>query len=52
MDRIRQKPRGHGRRFELRISSTDKTTFFLAEPGDVQATREKTVPSSVFRWPR
>src|SRR5581483_8138155 len=39
-------------RFELRFSNTNKTTFFLAEPSDIQATRERTVPSSVFRWPR
>lgn len=41
---------GRGR-FELRVSNTDKTTFFLAEPSDIGATRERTVPSSVFRWP-
>ena len=40
------------RRLELRLSSTDKTTFFLAEPSDIGATREQTVPSSVFRWPQ
>jgi hypothetical protein len=42
---------GH-HRFELRLSNTDKTTFFLAEPSDIGATRERTVPSSVFRWPQ
>jgi hypothetical protein len=40
-----------GHRFEIRASSYDFTTFFLPEPFDVQATREQTVPSSVFRWP-
>jgi hypothetical protein len=40
-----------GHRFEIRASSSDLTTFFLPEPFDVQATREQTVPSSVFRWP-
>ena len=40
-----------GHRFEIRVSSSDFTTFFLPEPFDVQATREQTVPSSVFRWP-
>jgi hypothetical protein len=40
-----------GRRFEIRVGSSDLTTFFLPEPFDVQATREQTVPSSVFRWP-
>jgi hypothetical protein len=41
---------GNGR-WELRLTSTDKTTFFLAEPTDISSTREQTVPSSVFRWP-
>ena len=45
-------PEVQGRRLELRFGSTDKTTFFLPEPLDVAATRERTVPSSVFRWPR
>ena len=40
-----------GHRFEIRFGSSDFTTFFLPEPFDVQATREQTVPSSVFRWP-
>ena len=44
-------PEFHGRRLELRFGSSDFTTFFLPEPFDVQATREQTVPSSVFRWP-
>lgn len=45
-------PETGSHRFELRMSGVDKTTFFLPEPLDVQATRERTVPSSVFRWPR
>lgn len=45
-------PEAGGHRFELRFSNTNKTTFFLAEPSDIQATREHTVPSSVFRWPK
>ena len=45
-------PEVGGHRFELRFSNTNKTTFFLAEPSDIQATREHTVPSSVFRWPK
>ena len=40
------------RRFELRIGNTDKTTFFLPEPADLQSGRERTVPTSVFRWPQ
>lgn len=46
------RPEVGGRRFQLRVSNTDKTTFFLAEPSDIGATREKTVPSSIFRWPQ
>jgi hypothetical protein len=45
-------PEVDGHHFELRIGNTDKTTFFLVEPSDIQAARERTVPSSVFRWPR
>jgi hypothetical protein len=44
-------PEVAGHRFELRVSNSDLTSFFLTEPFDVQATREQTVPSSVFRWP-
>lgn len=46
---VRNEPDGH--RFELRVSNTDKTTFFLPEPSDIESTRERTVPSSIFRWP-
>jgi hypothetical protein len=45
-------PEDHGHHIEIRFGNTDKTTFFLAEPGDIAATRERTVPSSIFRWPR
>jgi hypothetical protein len=45
-------PEPGGHRVELRFSNTNKTTFFLAEPGDIRATRESTVPASVFRWPQ
>jgi hypothetical protein len=48
---IATNPETGGHRFELRMSGIDKTTFFLREPSDIQATRERTVPSSVFRWP-
>jgi hypothetical protein len=40
-----------GRRFEIRFSGEDNTKFFFREPDDVERTRERTVPSSVFRWP-
>ena len=45
-------PEPGGHHFELRFSNTNKTTFFLAEPSDIAATRERTVPASVFRWPQ
>ncbi|HET9426710.1 MAG TPA: hypothetical protein VFO55_15205 [Gemmatimonadaceae bacterium] len=40
-----------GRRWEVKFSGADNTKFFFREPDDVERTREKTVPSSVFRWP-
>jgi hypothetical protein len=40
---------GHG--LELRFSSADWTSFFWPEPRDVERTRERTVPRSVFEWP-
>ncbi|HKN68871.1 MAG TPA: hypothetical protein VJW73_21450, partial [Gemmatimonadaceae bacterium] len=43
-------PRGP-RRLELRILSTNQTSFFWREPDDVQLGRERTVPSSIFNWP-
>jgi hypothetical protein len=39
-------------RFELRFSNTNKTGFFLPDPNDIADTRERSVPSSVFRWPK
>ena len=45
-------PEAIGHHFEIRIGNTDKTTFFLPEPADLQSARERTVPTSVFRWPR
>ena len=45
-------PEPGGSRFELRLRSSDKTAFFFREPADIEATRERTVPSSVFRWPQ
>lgn len=45
-------PEVGGHRFELRLGNTDKTTFFLPEPSDLQSGRERTVPTSVFRWPQ
>jgi hypothetical protein len=45
-------PEVGGRRFELRVTNVDRTPFFLPEPSDIGATRERTVPVSVFRWPQ
>lgn len=45
------RPEAGGHRFELRLSNTDRTTFFIAEPADIGSTRERTVPQSIFRWP-
>lgn len=36
---------------EIRFSSADWTTFFWPEPRDVERTRDRTVPRSVFAWP-
>jgi hypothetical protein len=43
-------PRGP-RTLELRIHSTNQTSFFWREPDDVLLARERTVPSSIFNWP-
>jgi hypothetical protein len=40
-----------GRRLEVRFSGADNTKFFFREPENVERTRERTVPSSIFRWP-
>jgi hypothetical protein len=40
-----------GRRVELRLTTSDNTRFFYRQPDDIERTRERTVPSSVFRWP-
>jgi hypothetical protein len=39
------------RHIEIRLKGADNTKFFFREPGDVERTRERTVPSSVFKWP-
>ena len=39
-------------RLELRFSNTNKTGFFLPDPNDITDTRERSLPSSVFRWPK
>jgi hypothetical protein len=37
--------------WEVRFSSADRTRAFWIEPNDVRLSRERSVPSSVFRWP-
>lgn len=49
---IANNPELGGHHFEVRLGNTNRTVFFLPEPGDIAATRERTVPSSVFRWPQ
>jgi hypothetical protein len=44
-------PSPGSRRFDLRLSSADYTRQFFREPRDVERARERTVPSSIFRWP-
>ena len=39
-------------RLELRFSNQNKTGFFLPDPNDIADTRERSLPSSVFRWPK
>jgi hypothetical protein len=49
---IANNPELGGHHFEVRLGNTNRTVFFLPEPGDIAATRERTVPSSIFRWPQ
>jgi hypothetical protein len=39
------------RKFEVRVSSDDRTRVFWREPRDVLQARERTIPSSLFTWP-
>jgi hypothetical protein len=39
------------RRFEVRFTSVDRSRVFWNDPGEVQAGRERTAPSSLFSWP-
>ncbi|HET7456976.1 MAG TPA: hypothetical protein VFJ74_04915 [Gemmatimonadaceae bacterium] len=43
-------PDGHAK-WEVRLSSSDNTHDFLRQPNDVQRSRGRTVPVSVFSWP-
>jgi hypothetical protein len=40
-----------GSRWELRLSHSDRTSFFWREPSDVDAARARAVPSSIYNWP-
>lgn len=39
------------KQFEIRLSNRDKTRVFWKEPRDVEAGRERTVPTTLFSWP-
>lgn len=43
--------RGSNRRWELRLTHSDRTAFFWREPGDIDAARARAVPSSIYSWP-
>jgi hypothetical protein len=38
-------------RFEIRVTNHDFTRWFWREPGDVQSSRERSIPNSVYNWP-
>lgn len=38
-------------RFEVRISTTDRSRIFWTPPADLVRARERTVPGSIFSWP-
>lgn len=40
-----------GSRWELRLSHSDRTSFFWREPSDVDAARARAVPASIYNWP-
>ncbi len=40
-----------GARFEVRLSSEDRTQQFWRLPNDIRSARERVLPQSVFRWP-
>ncbi len=41
----------HSSKFEVRFNAIDATRWFWREPSDVQAGRERSVPTSVYNWP-
>ena len=38
-------------RWEVRLTHSDRTSFFWREPADIDAARARTVPSSIYSWP-
>jgi hypothetical protein len=38
-------------KFEVRFTNHDFTRWFWREPGDVQSSRERAIPNSVYNWP-
>src|SRR5688572_26315013 len=38
-------------RWVVRLSHSDRTTFFWREPSDVDAARARAVPASIYSWP-
>jgi hypothetical protein len=38
-------------KFEVRVTNRDFTRWFWHEPGDVQTSRERAIPNSVYNWP-
>ncbi|HWG33139.1 MAG TPA: hypothetical protein VN650_03160 [Gemmatimonadaceae bacterium] len=38
-------------KFEIRFTNHDFTRWFWHEPGDVQTSRERAIPNSVYNWP-
>lgn len=39
------------RRWEIRLTHSDLTSFFWREPADVDAARARAVPASIYNWP-
>jgi hypothetical protein len=38
-------------KFEIRFTNHDFTRWFWREPGDVQTSRERAIPNSIYNWP-
>lgn len=42
--------RGGARKLDVRVTSRDFTRWFWREPRDVQSSRERSIPNSIFNW--